>query len=394
MKKAFILLNRIGDRALKIYNNFTYENPEDNINCKKILEKFDERFIPTKNVTYERHVFFTRNKKSNESFDEYVTELRQLANTCDFGQLTDSLIRDRLILGIQDKEIKDRLLKEKDLTLTKAAEICRIEETTAVQLTQIITKNEARTNQEMEDVNLTNRRMANVYKNQQPSTSQRWSKNEYQNQRPTSYNNHNNRTRWQRDETTNTNKLSIQKLIKNCSKCGSSHKINMCPAFRKICTTCNKPNHFSRCCRKNINVIEANAQEEVREMLDEMYINNVNVTNGNNRWYEKCMIQNKLVVNFRLDSGADCNILPLSYFTKLGHGYSKLNKPIGIVSSVTDEIIKPIGVCTLPICAIKDQNVVIMIEFNVVNINKPILGLNACLKLNLKELIQLNKHCQ
>lgn len=41
----------IGDRALKIYNNFTYSEREDENNVKTVFKKFHHYFIPDKNVT-------------------------------------------------------------------------------------------------------------------------------------------------------------------------------------------------------------------------------------------------------------------------------------------------------------------------------------------------------
>lgn len=41
----------IGDRALKVYNNFTYSESEDKNNVKTVIKKFDHYFIPDKNVT-------------------------------------------------------------------------------------------------------------------------------------------------------------------------------------------------------------------------------------------------------------------------------------------------------------------------------------------------------
>ena len=46
---------------------------------------------PKKNITYERHKFNTRNQGENESSDQYVTELRILALTCEFETLKDGL---------------------------------------------------------------------------------------------------------------------------------------------------------------------------------------------------------------------------------------------------------------------------------------------------------------
>ena len=48
-----------------------------------------------------RFVFNSRNKKDGESVDVYVSELRKLAKTCNFENLEESLIRDKIITGVK-----------------------------------------------------------------------------------------------------------------------------------------------------------------------------------------------------------------------------------------------------------------------------------------------------
>ncbi|CAG9818604.1 unnamed protein product [Phaedon cochleariae] len=139
--KAVVLLNTVGDGVIKIYNNIQFETAEDKNVYWKIIEKLDEYFIPTKNVTYEWNVFFTRNMKADESIDEYVNELRRLSSTCEFSTLTDSLIKDRIVLGIQDRNLKDRLFRETNLTLKKAVELCKAAEQASKQLNEIVNSN-------------------------------------------------------------------------------------------------------------------------------------------------------------------------------------------------------------------------------------------------------------
>lgn len=59
-----------------------------------------------------------------------VTYLRDISSSCVLGSLTHSLMKDRLILGIKDRVLKDRLLGLKVLTLTQALEVCQASETT------------------------------------------------------------------------------------------------------------------------------------------------------------------------------------------------------------------------------------------------------------------------
>ena len=60
--------------------------------------------VPKRNLTYERHSFFTRSQESGETIDQFVTGLRTLAKTCEFDVLCESLIKDRLVCGISDDQ--------------------------------------------------------------------------------------------------------------------------------------------------------------------------------------------------------------------------------------------------------------------------------------------------
>ena len=53
----------------------------------------------------------------------YVTELRRLANSCNYGAALNYILRDRLVAGINDDHIQRRLLAEGDLPFEKALEM-------------------------------------------------------------------------------------------------------------------------------------------------------------------------------------------------------------------------------------------------------------------------------
>ena len=65
--------------------------------------------------------------------DDYVTELKARSQHCEFGDLRESLIRDKIVLGVQDKKIQERLLRETDLSLDKAISIRHAAEGVKVQ---------------------------------------------------------------------------------------------------------------------------------------------------------------------------------------------------------------------------------------------------------------------
>lgn len=90
----------------------------------KISELMERHCIGQTNVIYERYCFNNRNQEDGESFDEYLTSLKVLAKTCNFGSLKDKLIRDRMVCGICDMGTRKKLPQEAGLTLQKCVNTC------------------------------------------------------------------------------------------------------------------------------------------------------------------------------------------------------------------------------------------------------------------------------
>lgn len=138
-------LTVIGDEALEVYNAFTWYSDEDKVKMDKVMERFEQYCEPHKNTIYERYLLFSRGQESGEPIDKYATVLRNMADSCEFQDLKDSLIRDRIVLGIVDNNVRERLLQVPDLTLNKALEIARATETTQSQLKQMQNLHEVNT---------------------------------------------------------------------------------------------------------------------------------------------------------------------------------------------------------------------------------------------------------
>ncbi|KAJ8026391.1 hypothetical protein HOLleu_34218 [Holothuria leucospilota] len=64
-----------------------------------------------------RFVFNKRDQQAEEIVDAYVANLRVLAKTCSFGDLKESLIKDRLVVGKNDPATRKTLLQTRNLTL-------------------------------------------------------------------------------------------------------------------------------------------------------------------------------------------------------------------------------------------------------------------------------------
>ena len=98
------------------------------------MAKFETYCNPRTNTTWERHIFNTRTQQPGEPIDHFITDLHLKAKTCEFNSLADSLIKDRIVEGINDAKTRSRLLREADLSLQKALDICRASEACASQM--------------------------------------------------------------------------------------------------------------------------------------------------------------------------------------------------------------------------------------------------------------------
>jgi len=93
--------------CLQIFLNLNFDTEE--LTITSALKALQTYFLPKGNVVYERYVFNSCVQSSEETVDCYVNRLRKLASSCQFATLTDEIIRDKLVIGIQDKSTKARL---------------------------------------------------------------------------------------------------------------------------------------------------------------------------------------------------------------------------------------------------------------------------------------------
>ena len=57
--------------------------------------------------------------------DSYINKLYRQAEYCNYGDLREELIRDRLVVGVKDDRLSEKLQSTANLTLVNAVEICR-----------------------------------------------------------------------------------------------------------------------------------------------------------------------------------------------------------------------------------------------------------------------------
>ena len=146
-EKYSVFLFLIGEQGRDVFNTMQWEkkrdeegNPtdEDEITVKQLFQKFEEYCLPKKNLVVERRKFFWRNQQDDETFDQYMTELKNLASTCEFGELHDGLLTYKIVDGIRSEKVCDVLLRKgAEMTLAKAINICRTDEITKLQMKEM-----------------------------------------------------------------------------------------------------------------------------------------------------------------------------------------------------------------------------------------------------------------
>ena len=354
-RKTAVLLNLIGEEALDKFNTFSLTEEQKN-NSKDVMQAFEEYCTPKNNETIDRYIFFTRNQQNGESFINYLTELKALMGKCDFGDIKDSLLKDRIICGILNPTLKDRLLREDKLDLENCINICKASELAEIQLKTIQDESS------VDAIKLYKNRQVETRKNRQPSPGNRKST----------------------EEQTTDGSSSAEKQKRACSRCGYQHEPRQCPAYGKKCAKCGKNNHFIKMCRskKQVDNIE-NAPENV-DSVDSLFIGNVSTNNDKIEWTENIKINNKCKLQVKLDTGAQCNVISTSILKKL-RIRRKIENFTTRLTAFGGSNIRTIGKCTLD-CKFEnrpEQQLEFIVIENNFNTTPTIIGLPSLVQLKL-----------
>ena len=128
LTKMKLFLYLIGSKGCAIYETMNFEAPPQDRTFEQVIIAFDSHCNPKKNETIERYKFFMRMQQMNESLEQFVTDLKVLTGSCNFGSLKESLVRDGIIRGIRDKQLRKELLKDPNLDLGRCLNACRAAE--------------------------------------------------------------------------------------------------------------------------------------------------------------------------------------------------------------------------------------------------------------------------
>ena len=137
-----VFLSVVGASTYRILRNLVAPKKPGEKTYDELIDALSSHFKPTPSEIVERCRFHSRARKPGESVATFVAELRSLSEFCNFGDTLDTMIRDRLVCGINDDAIQRRLLSEPGLTYTKSVELAQSMETAAQNVKELKTKPE------------------------------------------------------------------------------------------------------------------------------------------------------------------------------------------------------------------------------------------------------------
>ena len=115
----------MGQESETIMRTFALTEVEQK-NFDTVMSKFDCYFRPKVNYIEYRVTFQQRAHKHEESIEQFIRTLYEIAENCNYGKQKHKNIRDRIIIGCRDKALSRTLrLKGNELTLDDAVTTAR-----------------------------------------------------------------------------------------------------------------------------------------------------------------------------------------------------------------------------------------------------------------------------
>ncbi|KAL4008446.1 hypothetical protein ACER0C_002298 [Sarotherodon galilaeus] len=277
------LIYCMGDEADDVLRGLKLSDV-DQRDYAKVRDGFHNFFIVRKNVVYECARFNMRKQELNETVDAFVTALHALAEHCTYGPLHDELIRDRIVVGLADTRLSERMQMEKDLDLDKAINMARqSEEIKKQQLALRSETNVMQVNAKIVDrvIQKHDKTKFNMFKNKTVKTQQQHSKRQ-------------------------SNKGY---------KCGGSpHLKPECPANDAKCHLCEK------------NVTTSTSADKVQSIEEEeeqgFFLGSV--SSDGQAWTAIIQVKDAKIT-FKLDTGADVTVIADSDLSKI---FANKHRPV------------------------------------------------------------------
>ena len=254
-------------------------------------------------MIFERARFNRRVQLEGESAEQFIVELYNLKEFCNYGELTSEMISDRLVVGIRDRRLSKRLQLDSELTLEKAKKAIR--QSGAVQGQQHELKGATgESSSSFDKVQTGHKKSHKPHVRRPPSETGKKAR-----------------------QLNNSGNL--------CTRCGKGpHPRDKCPAKDAICHRCQRKGHFMSCC----------LTKSVSEVSNESYLDTAfldTVTDKSSvSWQAQIELNGKLTP-FKLDTGAKVTAISPDTYHSLHN--VELSKPEKILSGPSKKPLRVIG---------------------------------------------------
>ncbi|UYV83251.1 hypothetical protein LAZ67_23000294 [Cordylochernes scorpioides] len=263
------------------------------------------------NVIYERAKFNRRSQGESEPVEEFITNLYVLAENCNYGILKEEMIRDRLVVGVKNFNLSEKLQLESELTLEKAIQIVRQSESVKNQQKAFRQDTE---NRNVDAIDKKGGRNGTFFQKTRMKGTKTYISNFPKNHQGWSYNEK-----------------------RKCFRCGyyQGHSKEQCPAKDAICNKCRKKGHFAKVCHtKTIQEVSSSQNNAFIGIVGEQ-------DNAEDKWCEVIKV-NDQPIKFKIETGADVSVMPEEIY--LQHfGYLKTEKADKNIFAVSKKIEKRMG---------------------------------------------------
>jgi len=275
------LIYTMGREAEHVYKSLTLEEG-DEAKFDALLAKFDGHFVPKRNTIHEQARVLQKESKGRESVELFVRSLYELAEHCDFGTICDQQIQDRVVIGISDKTVLQKLQLKSDLTLETAIQIARQSELVKSQVTD-------QRSSVPKDLDEVHTKKKSVHPRGRKVKGKKEDSSEKQGR-------------------------------KKCGKCGLHHtKPEHWIARGKKCSKCQRVGHFVAVCwSKPVSEVRRNAGDATKGRKDDHWFLGVLSSDSqqDNKWKVQLKVSGKPVA-FKIDMGADITTMSKMTFDSL-----------------------------------------------------------------------------
>ncbi|XP_073964383.1 uncharacterized protein [Choristoneura fumiferana] len=122
-RKVALLITALGAESYDLLVTLCTPTKPSQKKYGELVELMSDHLEPGRSILAERYKFRQRKQSANESIADYIADLQRLSKYCDFGNWLNDSLRDQLVCGLYNENIRLRLFTEKDLKFSKAKQL-------------------------------------------------------------------------------------------------------------------------------------------------------------------------------------------------------------------------------------------------------------------------------